>query len=282
MAREYSRVSSNFWTGKTGKSIRKLGRDAQVVALYLMTSPHANMLGLFHAPILYIAHETGMSFEDASKGLQSIIEADFCAYDFEAECVWVYEMAKFQVGEALLPKDKRVQGVMNEYERLPNNTHLKPFFDKYAAAFHMQHSRGIEAPSQPLRSQKQEQEQKQEQDQAQNNGGASRQLARKPEFQMVGFHDFWSHYPRKGKRPRAEEAWSVLAPDENLRVTILASLEAWKQSRQWSDKNFIPLPENWLKNRQFDDDVPRETTPVAKQDLAAKQWLEGPAPAIEQ
>jgi hypothetical protein len=106
--------------------------------------------------------------------------------------------------------------------------------------------------------------------------------ARKPDFQMAGFGEFWAHYPRKGKKPSAEEAWSVLAPDPDLRITILASLEDWKQSRQWSDKNFIPLPEKWLKNRQWEDDVPRETVPVAQQDRAAAEWLGRPTPAIEQ
>ena len=47
-------------------------------------------------PKIIISHETGMSLEGASKGLQRCIEAGFCAYDDEAEVVWVYEMARLR------------------------------------------------------------------------------------------------------------------------------------------------------------------------------------------
>ncbi|MCD9437036.1 DNA-binding protein, partial [Klebsiella pneumoniae] len=51
--------------------LRKKGAEAQVVSFYLMTSPHANKLGLYYLPILYIADETGLGLEGASKGLRS-------------------------------------------------------------------------------------------------------------------------------------------------------------------------------------------------------------------
>ncbi|MCJ2205071.1 hypothetical protein K9T61_05110 [Escherichia coli] len=43
--RDYAKVSPRFWLGETGRELRKAGAEAQVVAFYLMTSPHANMLG---------------------------------------------------------------------------------------------------------------------------------------------------------------------------------------------------------------------------------------------
>lgn len=68
--RDYAKVSPRFWLGETGRELRKAGAEAQVVAFYLMTSPHANMLGLYYLPVLYLAHETGLGLEGASKGLQ--------------------------------------------------------------------------------------------------------------------------------------------------------------------------------------------------------------------
>lgn len=64
--RDYAQVCPQFWLGKTGKKLRG-DAEAQLVALYLITSPHANMIGVFHCPMMYIAHETGMSLEGASK-----------------------------------------------------------------------------------------------------------------------------------------------------------------------------------------------------------------------
>ncbi|MGA0525084.1 replication protein, partial [Escherichia coli] len=76
--RDYSKVSPKFWMGRTGKELRKRGMEAQIVAMYLLTSPHANMLGLYYVPKMYIGHETGLGFEGGCKGIAWAIEAGFC------------------------------------------------------------------------------------------------------------------------------------------------------------------------------------------------------------
>ncbi|NSX05064.1 DNA-binding protein [Cupriavidus gilardii] len=167
--RDYGKVSPQFWMGRTGKELRKRGPEAQLVALYLMTCPHANMLGLYYVPLMYIAHETGLGMEGASKGLAWAIEAGFCEYDEDSEVVWVVEMAHYQIGERLSPSDKRCAGVQNEYNALPENPYLARFFEKYEADFNLTRKREngspLEAPSKPLASQEQEQEQEQEKEQ---------------------------------------------------------------------------------------------------------------------
>lgn len=170
--RDYGKISPQFWTGATGKSLRK-SPEGLIVALYLMTCPQANMLGLYYMPILYVAHETGLGFEGASKGLRSACEAGFCSYDDTTEMVWVHEMARFQIAESLKQNDNRCKNVQKEYESLPSNPFLASFYEKYATAFFMTSRRGeiaktatpFEAPSNPLRSQEQEQEQEQDQEQ---------------------------------------------------------------------------------------------------------------------
>ena len=167
--RDYAKVSPHCWTCSTGKQLRQCP-EGLVVAMCLMTCPHANMLGLFYVPLLYIAHETGLGFEGASKGLDSACEAGFCSYDPVSEMVWVYEMARFQVADSLKATDNRCKGVQNEYNSLPSNPYLASFFDKYSKAFCMTEKRANstkkhtknEAPSKPLASQEQEQEQEQE------------------------------------------------------------------------------------------------------------------------
>lgn len=128
--RDYSRVSPKFWTGGTGKALRQLGPECQVLALYLMTSPQANMIGLYYLPITYMAHETGLGSERTRKALASLIEAGFCGYDDDAEVVWVYEMTRHQLGDSK-PGDKQRVGSAKQYAAAPSCTHLEPFFDKY-------------------------------------------------------------------------------------------------------------------------------------------------------
>ena len=161
--RSYSRITPSFWTGKTGRAIAAAGPEAVVVAFYLMTSPHANMIGLFYQPMLYLQHETRLPSEGASKGLRSCIEAGLCSYDDATEMVWVHEMAAYQVGRRLKESDNKCVNVRKLYKSLPNSPLLGPFFDRYRTDFHLVERRGFEGALEGLRSQEQEQEQEQEQ-----------------------------------------------------------------------------------------------------------------------
>jgi hypothetical protein len=173
MSRDFGKIIPRFWTGNTGRIIHKDCPEATVVAAYLLTGPHANMLGLYYLPRLYLAHESGLGFDGASKGLGRAIEAGFCQYDDPTEMVFVFEMARIQIAEHLEPKDKRVSWVQRVYDALPENPFLPIFYERYAAPFHMTQMRGekaqtqspIEGASKPLRCQEQEQEQEPETEQ---------------------------------------------------------------------------------------------------------------------
>lgn len=142
--RDYGKVSPQFWTGRTGKGLRG-NVEAQVVALYLMTSPHANMIGVYHLPMLYLAHETGLSPEGASKGLQACISAGFCVYDEDAECVFVVEMAAHQVGEVLKQSDLRAKSIDRLYKGVSSPILAAAFFVRYGEPFNL--SSPLQAPS---------------------------------------------------------------------------------------------------------------------------------------
>lgn len=175
--RDYGVVSPKFWIGDTGKALRG-NAAAQVLALYLMTCPHANMIGVFHCPVLYMAHETGLGMEGASKALQSLIEAKYCTYDDHTETVFVHRMAAFQVGESLSVADKRCKGVEREWSNIASPSIKSAFFAIYFESFHLPNpgaiTRGIQAPSKPLGSQEQEQEQEQDKEAIASVGSADR------------------------------------------------------------------------------------------------------------
>lgn len=146
--RDYAKVSPQFWHGKTGKALKAKGPEAVIVALYLLTCQHANMLGLYYLAPSYIAVDTGLGMEGALKGLAGASEALFCRYDELTEIVWVPEMAAYQVGEQLDPKDKQCIGIQRQYDALPENPFLTAFYERYAQAFCMTSCRGKPAPKQ--------------------------------------------------------------------------------------------------------------------------------------
>ncbi len=163
--RSYAVLAPTFWTGPTGRAIRKLGPEVQVLALYLISAPTSNMSGLYYIPLPTLCHETGCPSEGASKALRSLVEVGFCEYDEATEHVWIPEMAKWQIGESLDPRDNRIKAILRTLKSLANSPFINRFLDKYAALFHLENvetlRRGSEAPSMPLRSQDQDQDQDQ-------------------------------------------------------------------------------------------------------------------------
>jgi uncharacterized phage protein (TIGR02220 family) len=164
--REYSKIFPQIWIGSTAKQIKKIGLDAQLLAHYLISCPHATMIGVYYLPTALIVHETGIALEAASKALQSLIEIEFCSYDEKMEYVWVHNMAFYQIDTQLKPKDNRVKNINDHYKNLPKLPFLSRFYEKYKEAFCLENltetPSPLQEPSKPLLSQEQELEQEQE------------------------------------------------------------------------------------------------------------------------
>lgn len=260
--RDYSKVGPKFWIGATGKLLRAEGMEAQIVAMYLLTSPHANMLGLYYCPTMFIAHETGLGLEGATKGLRSAIEAGFCEYDEASEVVWVIEMAAYQIADSLKPNDLRVKGVHNEYMSLPSNPYLVRFYEKYKDAFCMaecrENSRPLQAPSKPLPSQEQEQEQ--EQEHKQERAASSQEERAAPE------HDGESPPP-----PRQESSKSIPdeAPNRAAQLAVLLRRNGADARTHAASKGVAELTE--LKATDAQVLIALETAKQRRQDAGSAQ-----------
>jgi len=133
--RDYAKVAPTFWTGETGKKIRVLGRDAQVVALYLITCPGSNWIGLYYLPLPTLCHEVGISREAALGILRKLAEIDFAHYDLDREQVWIPGTAKFQIGEQLKPTDKRILGIVKDLKPHIETTFGADFYQRYKESF---------------------------------------------------------------------------------------------------------------------------------------------------
>lgn len=176
--RDYAKIAPTFWTGETGKKLRAAGGDAQRVALYLLSGPPSNWIGLFYLPLPTLYHEVGISPEGASEALRRVSKAGFGYYDPKSEHVWIPEAASWQIGESLKPNDKRVEGIIRELKAYRKSPFLKEFLKKYGVAFHIpltEFAEEMDSPSEgaseDLGSQNQNQKQKQEQNQEGNVGG---------------------------------------------------------------------------------------------------------------
>lgn len=134
--RPYATVSPLFWTGSTGKKLRK-NADAQRVAFYLMTCPHSHQTGIYYLPMLYLVNEVGIVEKGASKALAWLSDEGFAKYDVTTEWVWVCEMASWQIGSGLSESDKRCKGVQQYLATIPALPFIGSFHARYAVDFHL-------------------------------------------------------------------------------------------------------------------------------------------------
>lgn len=243
--RDYGKVASTFWTGSTGRAMRS-DREAQVVAMYLITGPMANMIGLYHLPVALLSDHTGIPLKGASKALRRVCDTGFSHFDGALEHVFVPEMAAFQVGEPLKREDKRVAGIISQWQSFRKSSFYLDFYTRYAISFHLPEPRPLEGASgrdARAGSQDQDQDQKQETDPA-NAGG------------MVGFEEFWKAYPRKVAKPAAAKAWRRVGAEAELLGRILADIRGRIGSAAWTkdDGQFIPHPATYLNARRWEDE----------------------------
>lgn len=135
MPRSYGIVVSDFWTKGTGKRMR--GRPhVQVLALYLFSCDHANMVGLYYLPIPTACHETGLTPEQFDEAMAFLGDEETAHYDPEAELVWITQMAAHRLGaDRLSPGDKRIPKVRSELERYRDHPFAASFVEMYAEAF---------------------------------------------------------------------------------------------------------------------------------------------------
>ncbi|TLY46936.1 MAG: hypothetical protein E6K54_07740 [Gammaproteobacteria bacterium] len=135
--REFTKISSEFWTSPMGKKIKKCELETKVLAFYLMTCRHTNMLGIYYLPLALASHEIGIAIEGVRRGIQALIKLNFCSYNEENEYVWIHETAASQLG-ALKKNDNRVKHANRVFKNLPKLPFLTDFYEKYRNFLHLE------------------------------------------------------------------------------------------------------------------------------------------------
>jgi hypothetical protein len=114
--KEYRQIVPSFWTDPDIK--RQLTLEQKALLIYLITSPHSNMIGLYYLPLEYASAETGLEVKTIRGHLAGAL-VGFGTYDEETEEVFVHNMARYQIADELKGGDKRKKSV----ERLLTGIH---------------------------------------------------------------------------------------------------------------------------------------------------------------
>lgn len=115
--KDYSKVFTSFWTSA---DIRKMPEDARMLALYLLTSPHSNMIGCFRIPDAYVADDMQWGSERVSKGFAELYANGFATKGADHWCV-IHNFLKWN------PIENPNQGIAaaRQFEQVPVSSPAK-------------------------------------------------------------------------------------------------------------------------------------------------------------
>lgn len=112
----YTRIKSRFWIDeKSGR----WSNDLKLLALYLLSCPHGNMLGCFVLPKLYICADLGWDADKLEPLFSTLIKEGFIAYDDSTNVIFVKKHLKHNPIE----NSNQAQAAIKVVNELPR-THL--------------------------------------------------------------------------------------------------------------------------------------------------------------
>src|SRR5690606_13086647 len=76
--------------------------------------------------------------------------------------------------------------------------------------------------------------------------------------QLARFERWYSVFPRKVNRAKAEEKWAEIDPDDELTDVMVSKTEEWAASPDWTKDGgqYVPHPATWLHNKRWTDGAP--------------------------
>lgn len=258
--RELCIVQPHIWIGTTGRLLRGTPMS-QLMALYLVTGPQQNMIGLYDLPLGTISLETGLPPLDIIPTLNHLKELEFAYYDSRTETVFVREMARFQIGPTLTALDNRMIAVRQLLKDMAHSPFCKAFIERYERHYQLDlqgasksddDTGDMEAPPKTLF----------------DIGPAPepRKKQTTKHFNYIGaFEKWWKAYPaerRVGKK-LAHDEWAMAVQAVQLekgcmpveaRQYLQERVEIFAASAAGSETQYMVHPCRWLKYGRYDDD----------------------------
>ncbi|WP_422445999.1 hypothetical protein [Thermoanaerobacterium sp. DL9XJH110] len=118
----YTRVENRFWQDE---KMRTVSSDARYLMLYLLTSPHRNILGFYFLPSPYACFDLGWDEKRFSKGLQELISASLIKYDAHAHVVLIKNYLKHNP----LENPNQVKSAIEKLDEIPETPLFQDFWE---------------------------------------------------------------------------------------------------------------------------------------------------------
>ncbi len=153
--RDYGKVHTSFWTSTT---IRELSEDGRALAMYLLTSPHGTIAGVFRLPDGYASEDLQWSSERVCKGFAELFDKGFATRCEQTKWVWVTKHFEWNPPEN--PNQRK--SVSKVVAQIPDGCGWKLDFMRVCAEFAGAEAKKKQNPfetlSRPFRNQEQDKE----------------------------------------------------------------------------------------------------------------------------
>lgn len=118
----YTRVESRFWQDE---KMRLISDDARYLMLYLLTSPHRNVLGFYFLPEPYACFDLGWTAERFHKALDELLANGLIKYDESVHVVLIINFLKHNP----LENHNQVKSAIQKLNEIPKTPLLKDFYE---------------------------------------------------------------------------------------------------------------------------------------------------------
>ncbi|MGQ9451774.1 hypothetical protein ACP4QI_009845 [Leclercia sp. TB492] len=214
--RDYGKVHTSFWISD---GMRRVSDDARLLALYLLTGQHTNMIGCFRLPDGYVSEDLNWKPERVSKGFDELSKNGFATRDPASKWVLILNFMRWN------PVENPNQGIaaLRLFAQVPDKSTVKSELARVMAdaIAHIGSSKLKGSERVLERFLNQEQEQEQEQENTLGHGSATppesdvpadgNALPKKNAY-SDDFEQVWAIYPKRaGGNSKADacKAWNA-------------------------------------------------------------------------
>ncbi len=116
----YIRIASKFWQDE---KVKLLSDDAKLLYMYILTSPHSNMIGYYILPKPYVSYDLSWSGERLGKPFGELLENGLIMYCEHSDVVLVPNFLRYNT----IQNANQAKGALNRLMGLPSNSLVDEF-----------------------------------------------------------------------------------------------------------------------------------------------------------
>jgi hypothetical protein len=118
----YTRIESRFWNDE---KMRNVSPEARYLMLYLLTSPHRNILGFYFLPEPYACFDLGWTPEQFKKRLHELLEKGLVKYDENSHVILIMNFLKHNP----LENHNQVKSAIQRLNEIPRTPLLRDLYE---------------------------------------------------------------------------------------------------------------------------------------------------------